>query len=86
MGPSKSYLSKVAANGQVVIPKQLRDSLGLKGGDTILFSAEEKPPGILRVVLRKTSLSFRSMVGGFKALKGRPTHEILKDLDDEEMR
>ncbi len=84
MGVPKQYPSKIAANGQVVIPKELRETLGLKGGDTVLFYAEEQQAGIFKVVLRKPTLSFKAMVGAFKELEGRPWREILKQIDDEE--
>jgi len=84
MGIPKSYSTKVAANGQIVIPKELRDALGLKGGDIILFCTEEQPAGFLKIVLRRPSISFKSIVGTFKELSGRPLGQILRQIDDEE--
>jgi AbrB family looped-hinge helix DNA binding protein len=85
MSAVRAYKSKIAANGQVVLPKELRDALGLKSGDTIMFCAEKKESGLLTVVLRKPSLLFSAMVGTCKKLQGRPLEEILRELDKEEM-
>ena len=81
----RKFTSKVAANGQVVVPKELRDLLSLKGGDSIVFFAEETDSGLLKIVIRKPAPSFAKMVGIFSHLKGRPLKEILKKIDSEEM-
>ena len=84
MSKKKSYRSRIAANGQVVIPKELRDALHLKGGDAILFDAEEVE-GIVRVAIRKPWVSFSSLIGTLKHLSGKTYDVILKNLDEEEM-
>ena len=77
MAAPKKFTSKIAANGQVVVPKELRDLLSLKGGDSIVFIAEETGTGMIRIEL--------NMLGLFSDLKGRSTAKILRELDDEEM-
>ncbi len=83
---SKTYVSTLATNGQVVIPKELREAMGLKGGDTVVFLAEEEKTGFLKISVRRPAPSFASMVGALKHLAGRPYQEILHQLDSEEPR
>ena len=85
MATPRKFTSKIAANGQVVVPKELRDLLSLKGGDSIVFIAEETGTGMIRIELKKPTQSFKNMVGLFSDLKGRPTEKILRELDDAEM-
>jgi AbrB family looped-hinge helix DNA binding protein len=84
MSAIKKFNSKVAANGQVVLPKELRDSLCIKGGDTIVFYAEENE-GSITISIRRPSTLFGPIVGVLSQLKGRPSKEILNELDSEEM-
>lgn len=86
MGRSKTFISTLATNGQVVIPKELREAMGLKGGDTVVFLAEEEKAGFLKVSVRRPAPLFASMVGALKHLAGRPYREILYQLDGEEPR
>lgn len=81
----KSYLGKVAVNGQVLIPKALRKALGISGGDAIEFCAEQQNNGVLHVVIRRPALSFNAMRGICKELSGRPVSNILKEIDQEDM-
>lgn len=80
----KSHSGKVAANGQVVIPKELRDALGLKSGDTIFFDAERTSTGLVRLVIRKPRLDFASLRGRLRHLSSEPYQGLLKGLDSEE--
>lgn len=81
---SKSYPAKIAANGQVVIPKDLRDALLLKGGDTIFFELDTGKSGLLRINIKKASVHFESLIGSLKHLAHKPYDEILRRLDEEE--
>jgi AbrB family looped-hinge helix DNA binding protein len=81
----KNFTSKVASNGQVVVPLELRVLLSLKGGDSIVFLAEQDESGLIKVMLRKPNPSFKNMVGSLKSLSGRPVKNILKEIDDEDM-
>jgi AbrB family looped-hinge helix DNA binding protein len=85
MATPRKFTSKVAANGQVVVPKELRDLLSLKGGDSIVFLAEETGTGMIRIEIKKPTQSFKNMVGILSDLKGRSTETILRELDDEDM-
>lgn len=86
MGKSKTFVSTLATNGQVVIPKELREAMGLKRGDTVVFLAEEEKTGFLKVSVRRPAPSFASMVGVLKHLSGMPYREILHQLNGEEPR
>ena len=86
MKQGKFYSSKIAENGQVVIPKEIRDTLHLKGGEKILISIAYLGHGLPSIILRKPTLSFSSLVGIFSPLKGRTIKKILRHLDDEEMK
>lgn len=56
------HISRLAANNQAVIPQEIRDALGLKEGDTILFSVEDG-----RAVIRKAPAAD---TGYLRALEG----------------
>jgi len=80
----RKFTSKMAPNGQVVVPKELRDLLSLTGGETFDFLAEEGDLGMLKITLRRPAPSFKKLVGVMPELKGRPVHKILREIDDEE--
>jgi AbrB family looped-hinge helix DNA binding protein len=42
--PALSGEGKVSSKGWVVIPKEIRDEMGIKPGDTLAFSLEGPPP------------------------------------------
>lgn len=85
MSTLKAYKGKVATNGQVLIPKEIRESLGLKAGDAVLFCMEQQPSGALQLVVRRPFVSFKSMLGVCHDLTGRPVSTILKEIDQEDM-
>lgn len=43
------YMARLTSKGQITIPKEVRDGLGLKTGDTVLFRLHEKNAVIARV-------------------------------------
>ena len=70
----------VTVKGQVTIPKQVRDRLGLKPGDRVAFETDEQG----RVSLRKAEAEapadidrFRRLMGCATELKGMTTDEIM---------
>ena len=85
MSAVKKFTSKMAANGQVVVPKELRELLSLTGGEMLVFLAEQSDSGMLKITLRKPAPSFKKLVGVMADLKGRPVNAILRAIDDEEM-
>ena len=85
MAAAKLYVSRVATNGQVVIPKELREAMGLRGGDRVLFLVKQGS-GPAEVRLRKPAVSFSSKVGALRHLARKRYEPILKRLDREENR
>ena len=90
MGTKKLYRSKIAANGQLVLPKELRDSLGLSGGEILIIQAEDKGNGNIEVTLQRPRTAFRAIIGLLSQGGSKTLHEDwagdLKRVDDEEMK
>lgn len=86
MGATKKFTSKIAANGQVVVPIELRVLLSLQGGDSIVFVAEQDDAGLFKIMIRKPTPSFKGLVGAFAELSGSSHKDILKAIDREEMK
>jgi len=40
----------ISANGQVVLPKEILEAVGLKPGDAVFVMANQKPPGTILVI------------------------------------
>ena len=86
MSVKKSYKSKLAVNGQVVIPKELREALGLHPGDFITIQSEEVDGQVIQIVIQRPRVSFSSLVGLLPVADREATYNRdLQKLDDEEM-
>jgi AbrB family looped-hinge helix DNA binding protein len=68
-------ISTITSKGQVTIPKEVRDRMGLKPGDRVDFISD--PAG--RTVLRPINSDFRSLKGMIKSPFKRPL--TLKEMD-----
>lgn len=90
MGNKKLYRSKIAANGQLVLPKELRESLGLSGGEILIIQAEDKGNGNIEVTLQRPRTAYRAIIGLLSQDGSKTFHEDwaadLKRIDDEEMK
>ncbi len=91
MGVKKLYQSKLAANGQLVLPKELRDALGLAGGDVVTIQAESQDNGVIEVSILVPRTGFRGLIGQWssKTMANKDAsdwNEDLKRLDDEDMK
>jgi antitoxin PrlF len=60
--------SAVTSKGQITIPKEIRDQLGLKPGDRVGFEKDRTG----RVVLKAISTDFRSLRGILKSKRKAP--------------
>jgi AbrB family looped-hinge helix DNA binding protein len=90
MGIKKLYRSKIAANGQLVLPKELRESLGLSGGEILVIQAEDKGNGNIEVTLQRPRTAYRTIIGLLSQGGSKTLHEDwaadLKRADEEEMK
>ena len=68
--------STVTSKGQVTIPKEIRDQMGLKPGDRIDFVRDRSG----RISLKAINTDFRSLRGIIKSPFNRPI--TLKEMDE----
>ena len=69
--------AKVTSKGQVTIPKEVRDRLGVQAGEGLSFE-EKNGVFYIRKSLKKSP--FDKWVGKLKTLKGQKTDAIVNDL------
>ena len=70
------FKSKVARNGQIVIPKDVRDMLGLTWNDSVTFEIEQDANNISIVLLKKTKIPISSLIGKFQELTPTADEEL----------
>ena len=63
MRTTMSYASKIATNGQVVVPKELRDLLCLQAGEFVVFTVNNDKSTGLSVTISKRATQFTELVG-----------------------
>jgi antitoxin PrlF len=68
--------STITSKGQVTIPKEVRDQLGLKPGDRVDFVKDRTG----RFLLRPINTDFRSLRGIIKYPLGRPI--TIEEMDE----
>ena len=71
-------VTTLTRKGQVTIPKEIRDELGLKPHDRIRFGIEDG-----RVVLRKAYLSLEELAGCIPPLDGISVEEAIQLAKEE---
>jgi AbrB family looped-hinge helix DNA binding protein len=64
----------MAANGQLVLPKELREYLGLSGGEILTIQAEDKGNGIIEVTIQRPRTAFRVIIGLLSKGGSKSTH------------
>lgn len=72
--------SKLTSKGQITIPKEVREDLGLRPGDEVEFEPED---GVYRLRKRVVSSSFDRWIGFLSHLEGRRTDELIEEMRGE---
>lgn len=81
---SESFKSRINENGRIVIPAEIRKSMGLEAGDTILMALED---GVLRIEsqqarVRRVQESLRQRIPDPRVL----SDELIADRREEASR
>jgi AbrB family looped-hinge helix DNA binding protein len=69
---------RLSAKGQLVIPKDMRDALGVKEGDELLIAVEGG-----RVVLSRAAQHARTTRGLLKGTWGKSARDVARYLEGE---
>lgn len=69
--------AKVTSKGQVTIPKEVRERLGLRPGDAIEFVEDRRG---FRVQKRVAASPFKKYRGYLKLLAGRDPDELVEQM------
>ena len=80
----KQYYSKVTAKGQITLPTELRHRLGIRPGDLVEVTAEEKEGGTTIAVRRRRSLidetaGIARPKAPYEPLEWEEVEEIIRD-------
>jgi AbrB family looped-hinge helix DNA binding protein len=70
--------AKITSKGQVTIPKDIRDRLGLRAGDRVDFAEEEG--GGCRIKKLPQENPFDKWMGYLKHLAGRDVDEMMDEM------
>lgn len=71
-------MSRVTQKGQVTIPKEVREALGIDVGDEVRFRCTDR--GTVEVIKVARPSPFRKYKGALKHLRGKKVDEILDEL------
>lgn len=69
--------TRVTTKGQVTIPKEVRERLGLRPGDELEFMEEK---GVFRVRKRVPLEALKKWEGHLKHLAGRDPDELVEEM------
>ncbi|MBI5026354.1 MAG: AbrB/MazE/SpoVT family DNA-binding domain-containing protein [Nitrospirae bacterium] len=69
--------AKVTTKGQITIPKEIREKLGVQPGENLSF---EEKNGIFYIKKSLKKSPFDKWVGKLKTLKGQKTDAVIDDL------
>jgi antitoxin PrlF len=72
--------SRVTSKGQITIPKEVRERLGLRPGDELEFIQENSS---FRVRKRLRESPFDRYVGYLRELEGRQPDELIEEMRGE---
>jgi AbrB family looped-hinge helix DNA binding protein len=70
-------MAKVTSKGQITIPKQVRDKLGVQPGEGIGF---EEKDGIFIIKKAVKKSPFDKWIGKLKKLKGEKSDAVIDEL------
>ena len=73
-------IAKVTSKGQVTLPKEVRDSMGISPGEEVEFQQEDDGYLLKKKVRRSP---FDRFVGYLKKKKGESPDKIIKELRGE---
>jgi antitoxin PrlF len=71
--------AKLTSKGQITIPKEVREKMGISTGESLSF---EEKDGIFYIKKRLKKSPFDKWVGRLKSKKGKKTDEIISGLRD----
>lgn len=69
--------AKITSEGQITIPKEVREALGAKEGDSLVFEVEN---GAARVSVEKDPMSFADYAGAWREGKGKSMEEVVEEI------
>ena len=69
--------SKVTTKGQITIPQELRESLGIAPGDEVEFFVED---GSIRLQKRQEDRPFARWRGYLRSLEGRDVDALIEEM------
>lgn len=72
--------AKVTSKGQITIPKNVREKLGLREGERVDF---EEKDGVFYIRKSVVKSPFDKWKGKMKNLKGKRSDEVVKELRGE---
>ena len=70
--------AKLTSKGQITIPAEVRDALGLREGDTVSFEVDSQDQAKLRAV--RVGSPFAKYAGALREDRGLDAQRIVEDL------
>ncbi len=71
-----SYSTRLSTKGQIVIPKAMREIMGLGYGDVVEFEIIKKPRSKEKIVTMKRNPSIFDLAGTFKPKNKKPINPV----------
>ncbi|MBA2691948.1 MAG: AbrB/MazE/SpoVT family DNA-binding domain-containing protein [Rubrobacter sp.] len=69
--------AKITSEGKITIPEEVREALGAKEGDNLVFEVEN---GAARVRVEKDPMSFANYAGAWREGEGKSMEEIIEEV------
>ena len=70
--------SKLSSKGQVTVPKEVRDAMGLKAGDSIDFMVMEGGQTVLKPVKKWTVDEMAGFLKGYGKMPSLPSKKVYR--------